>query len=168
MDVTTYKEALGQAKKDLEKATEKLGVAQEQAIEAERDIVELRQTIAALAKLCGESEFVEEDALGITDAVRMAFKTDEPGMYGLGNGLTAHDIRAKLESMGYAGRWGNILASIHTVIKRLREKKEIEAVGNINGMDCYRWAANAKTRNAAGRLNQNRLAGRYNFVRGKK
>src|SRR6266567_673985 len=131
MDITTYKEALKQAKKDLSSRSQALAVAQEQAAEAERDIVELRQTIAALAKLCGEPEFVEEDALGLTDAIRMAFKTHAPSMYGLGNGLSAHDVRTKLESMGYAGRWGdNLLASVHTVIKRLHEKGEVEAAGN--------------------------------------
>jgi hypothetical protein len=142
MDITTYKDALDKAKKDLATRTHALAVAQEQAAEAERDIVELRQTIAALAKLCGESEFVEEDALGITDAVRLAFKTEQSknSLYGLGgNGLSAHDVRAKLESMGYAGRWGNVLASIHTVIKRLADMGELEAAGNINGRDTYIW-----------------------------
>ncbi len=137
MDITTYKEALEKAKKDLADRTHALAVAQEQAMEAERDIVELRQTIAALAKLCNEPEFIEEDALGLTDAIRMAFKTeDESGTLG---GMSAHDVRAKMESMGYGGRWGNLLASIHTVIKRLHEKGELEAAGNVNGRDTFRW-----------------------------
>jgi len=139
MTTDTYREALKQAKADLAEQVEILGKAQETAEKAEKAIVELRQTIAALQRLCGEPEYVEEDALGLTDAIRMAFKTHEVGMYGLGDGLSAHDVRTKLESMGYGGRWGNLLASIHTVIKRLHAKGEIEATANINGRDTYRW-----------------------------
>jgi len=139
MTTDTYKEALKQAKADLAEQVALLGKAQEQAEKSEKAIVELRQTIAALQRLCGEGEFVEEDALGLTDAIRMAFKTHEPGMFGIDNGLSAHDVREKLESMGYAGRWGNLLASIHTVIKRLREKGELEAAGNVNGRETFKW-----------------------------
>jgi len=132
MATDTYKNALNQAKADLAQQVEILGRAQDCAEKAEKAIVELRQTIAALQRLCGEPEFVEEDALGLTDAIRMAFKT-------AGRDMSAHDVRERMESMGYAGRWGNLLASIHTVIKRLHQKHEIKAVGNVNGKDMYRW-----------------------------
>jgi len=139
MTTDTYKEALKQAKSDLLEQVAILGTAQDCAEKAERAIVELRQTIAALQRLCGEPEFVEEDALGLTDAIRMAFKTEivEGGLPA--NGMSAHDIRTKMESMGYRGRWGNLLASIHTVIKRLHEKGELEATGNLNGRETFRW-----------------------------
>ncbi len=139
MTTDTYKQALKQAKDDLVHRIAALGDYQVKVAEAEREIMELRQTVAALARLCGEPEFVEEDALGLTEAIRMAFRTHEPGMYGLGEGMSAHDVRTKLEAMGYAGRWGNVLASIHTVIKRLFDKGELEAAGNINGRDTFRW-----------------------------
>jgi hypothetical protein len=132
MNIDAYKQALDQAKVHLAEATKTLAEAQETAAIAEGEIVELRQTIAALAKLCGESEFVEEDALGLTDSIRLAFKTS-------GKAMTAQDVKAQLESMGYGGRWGNVLASIHTVIKRLHEKGEIQATGNLNGRDTFRW-----------------------------
>jgi len=143
MDVTTYKEALEQAKKDLAKANEKLAIAQEQTVEAEHEIIELRETIAALAKLCGESEYVEEDALGLTDAIRMVLKADKSS-----DGLSPHEIRERMEKMGYGGRWANVLASIHTVVKRLNDKKEVEAIANGTGSYNYRWAAHPKIRNA--------------------
>jgi hypothetical protein len=143
MTTDTYKNALKQAKADLAEQVEILGKAQEAAEKAEKAIVELRQTIAALQRLCGEPEFVEEDALGLTEAIRMAFRTElEGGMYGIGGGMSAQDVRTKMESMGYGGRWGNLLASIHTVIKRLHEKGELEATGNVNGRDTYRWKDN--------------------------
>src|SRR5580698_4324235 len=132
MTTDTYKEALKQAKSDLAERVATLGKAQATAEQAEKDIVELRQTIAALQRLCGEPEFVEEDALGLTDAIRMAFKT-------AGREMSPHDVREYVENSGYAGRWGNLLASIHTVVKRLHAKGEIQATGNVNGRDTYRW-----------------------------
>jgi hypothetical protein len=156
MDITTYKEALEKAKKDLENANHRLAVAQEQAIEAERNIVELRETIAALAKLCGE-QYVEEDALGLTDIVRQVFKTTTDA-----NGLDAQAVREKIERMGYTGRWANLLAAVHTVIKRLHEKKEIEVVTNTNGSYYFRWAAHPRIRNATS-YRSNALTGRKAF-----
>ena len=141
MTTDTYREALKQAKADLADQVATLGRAQETAEKAERAIVELRQTIAALQRLCGEPEFVEEDALGLTDAIRMAYKTEtaEEALFGLRRGMSPQDVRTKMERMGYGGRWGNLLASIHTVTKRLYEKGELEATGNVNGRDTYRW-----------------------------
>jgi hypothetical protein len=134
MTTDTYRQALQQAKADLAERVATLGAAQETAEKAERDIVELRQTIAALQRLCGEPEFVEEDALGLTDAIRLVFKTEDRR-----RGMSAQDVREKMESMGYGGRWGNLLASIHTVTKRLFDKGELEAAGNLNGRETYRW-----------------------------
>lgn len=139
MNITAYKEALEKAKGDLESANHRLAVAQEEAIEAERNIVELRETIAALAKLCGQ-QYVEEDALGLTDIVRQVFKTAH-----LDDQLDAQAVREKIERMGYGGRWANLLAAVHTVIKRLHEKEEIEVVTNTNGSVYYR---SAPSRNA--------------------
>lgn len=132
MTTDTYKQALKQAKADLVEQVKTLGRAQDSAAKAEKAIVELRQTIAALQVLCGEPEFVEEDALGLTDAIRMAFRT-------AGREMSAHDVREQMESMGYAGRWGNLLASIQTVIPRLFKKGEIQGTGNVNGRDTFRW-----------------------------
>lgn len=134
MMMDTYKRALEQAKADLAKRVADLGAAQKLAELAEKEIFELRQTVSALQRLCGESEYVEEDALGLTDAIRMTFKTADGGA-----SLTAQDVKELMENSGYAGRWGNLLASIHTVIKRLQTKGEIEASGNVNGRDTFRW-----------------------------
>jgi len=131
----TYKRALEQAKADLANRIAELGAAQKLAELAEKEIVGLRQTVSALQRLCGESEYVEEDALGLTDAIRMTFKTAAGG-----SPLTAQDVKELMENSGYAGRWGNLLASIHTVIKRLHAKGEIEPGANINGRDTFRWA----------------------------
>jgi hypothetical protein len=155
MTTETYKQALAQAKNDLAEQITILGAVQESAEKAEKSIVELRQTIAALQRLCGEPEFIEEDALGLTDGIRMAFKTEKPiGLGTLGAytylAMSAQDVRTKMEGMGYAGRWGNLLASIHTVIKRLHEKGELEAAGNLNGRETYRWVEGGRAANIIG------------------
>jgi len=134
MVMDTYKRALDQAKADLASRVAELGAAQKLAELAEKEILELRQTVSALQRLCGESEYVEEDALGLTDAIRMTFKTAAGGA-----SLTAQDVKDLMENSGYAGRWGNLLASIHTVIKRLYAKGEIESGGNVKGRDTFRW-----------------------------
>jgi hypothetical protein len=95
-------------------------------------ISNLRQSIAAMSKLCGE-EFDEEDPLGLTDAIRQLFKTT------MDRSMTAQDVTLALESRGFnVSRYGNILASIHTVLKRLTAKGEIESAGNIEGKPAYR------------------------------
>lgn len=134
MTLEAYKKALEQAKKDLLAKTVEVGEAEQTVERGTKQIVELRQTIAVLSKLCGEPEYVEEDALGITEVVRLAYKSAAGGA-----GLSAQDVKERIESMGYAGRWANLLASVHTVTKRLYQKGEIEAAGNINGKDTFRW-----------------------------
>ncbi len=135
MTLEAYRVALEQAKKDLAAKITEVGAAERTVELGTKQIVELRQTIAVLSKLCGESEYVEEDALGITDVVRMTYRS----AVGEGNGLSAQDVRDRIESMGYAGRWANLLASVHTVTNRLFKMGEIEASGNLNGRETFRW-----------------------------
>ncbi len=133
MTLEAYKTALAQAKKDLSVKIAEVGEAERIVDVGTRQIVELRQTIAVLAKLCGEPEYVEEDALGITDVVRMVYQSKR------GQGLTAQEVKELIESMGYAGRWANLLASVHTVTKRLLKSGEVEAAGNVNGKERFQW-----------------------------
>ena len=120
-----YKQALDGAKRELTFAIAELGEAQNRALELEQRIVDLRQTVSVLSKLCGEAEIDVEDSLGLTDAIRAVFvnvgKTDS---------ASAQDIRLRLEGQGFnTRRYGNLLASIHTVIKRLEAKQEIKHAG---------------------------------------
>ncbi len=134
MTLDTYKESLKQAKLDLARAITVLGEAEATAERATKQIAELRQTVTILGRLCGESEYVEEDALGLTDVIRLAYRSAAGSP-----GLTLQDVKDRIDSMGYAGRWGNLLASVHTVTKRLVAKKDVEPAGNVNGKDTYRW-----------------------------
>jgi hypothetical protein len=137
MTLDAYKTALTQAKKDLMSKVAEVGNAEEIVERGTKEIVELRQTIAVLAKLCGESPFNEEDELGLTDVIRMAYKS----LAGAGHsGVSAQEVKEQVESMGYAGRWANLLASVHTVTNRLYRMGEIQPAGNVNGRDTFRWS----------------------------
>jgi hypothetical protein len=134
MATDTYKESLKQAKSDLAKAISELGEAEAKTERATKQIAELRQTVTVLSRLCGEPEYVEEDALGLTDVIRLAYRSAVGGP-----DLTLQDVKDRIDSMGYAGRWGNLLASVHTVTKRLVARNDVEAAGNVNGKETYRW-----------------------------
>ena len=130
----TYKAALKEAKADLADCIAELGSVQLRAEQLEARIFELRQTIASLAKLCGE-EYVEEDALGLTDSVRLALKT-------AGSDMTPQALRARLQSMGFdISKYGNLLAAIHTVLKRLVDKGHAKE----SGKGSYAWIGTSPT-----------------------
>jgi hypothetical protein len=115
--------ALKRAKQELGEAVEELGEAQARAGELEQRIADLRQSVSVLSKLCGEELQEVEDALGLTDAIRVTFQeASQP--------IAAQDVRLHLEARGFnTRRYGNLLASIHTVIGRLEAKKEIKQAG---------------------------------------
>ena len=138
MTIETYKTALAQAKKDLASKMAEVGAAEQTVERGTQQIVELRQTIAVLSKLCGDPEFIEEDALGLTDVVRMAYRTATDT-----DGLNVQEVKERIESMGYGGRWANLLALVHTVTNRLFQKGELDAAGNVNGRDRFRWSGKA-------------------------
>ena len=134
MTLETYRESLKQAKLDLTKAIADLGDTEAKVERLVKQIAELRQTVFALSRLCGEPEFVEEDALGLTDVIRLAYKSAVGGPP-----LTLQEVKDRIDSMGYAGRWGNLLASVHTVTKRLVGKGDVVLAGTVNGKDAFTW-----------------------------
>lgn len=132
MSPETYRSALAQAKKDLDDAKRRYTQAIEEQENAEEDIVELRQTVAALSKLCGEQFKGEDDEFGLRDAIRLALKTH-------GNPLTALQVRNRLEQLGYSVSSENSLPSIHTILKRLVLKGELDDSASSEGKTAYRW-----------------------------
>lgn len=122
-----------QAKSDLLKTQGQLGEKFKEQETLEKKITGLRATIAALARMLGE-EFVEEDAIGLTDAIREAFRAT-----GTDGTLTPTEVKEKLEKMGYnTARYGNLMASVHTVINRLVAKREIKEAGTrADNKPCY-------------------------------
>lgn len=124
MTPQAYESALYEAKKELADAIGELGEAQARTQELEQRIGDLRQSISVLAKLCGQEDVDVETSLGLTDAIRMAFSR-------VGNTpVTVEEMRVQLESVGFnTRRYGNLLASIHTVFSRLQRQGEIKAAG---------------------------------------
>lgn len=134
MEKVNYKEVLEQAKKDLLCKQAALGTCLREQEFIEAQIIGLRQTVVALSKLLGE-EFDEEDALGLTDAIRDAFKSKAD------QNLTAMEARDVLKSLGYdISKYGNVMASVHSVMKRLEKNNEIKQVGTrADGKPAYKW-----------------------------
>lgn len=109
----------------------------------ETQIAKQQTRVAALGALCDESQKVgtmtEMDLGGLTNACRTAFRA-------AGNrGLMPMEVRNALEHLRFPTRTHkNILASIHTVIRRLEQAREIRrAIHDIqNGADksVYQWA----------------------------
>lgn len=128
-----YKAVLERAKSDLLRTQNELGEKLKEQEILEKKITGLRATIAALARMLDE-EFVEEDAMGLTDAIREAFRA-----VGTGGNLTPTEVKGKLEMMGYdIARYGNVMASVHTIINRLVSKGEIKHVGTrSDNRPCY-------------------------------
>ena|SRR5438270_7789057 len=134
-----YREMFEQVKKEIAERREELGayIAKTQALEDQ--IIGLQQTAAGLAKTLGE-QYTAEDELGLTDAIRRAFKQNE------GRDFTALEVRDELESMGCdLKKYGNVMASIHSVIKRIQDK-DIWHASTKNGKPAYRWGQRPVTK----------------------
>ena len=132
-----------QYKTELERERKALAELFRRREELATKIAKQQTRVAALAALCEESEEVDKmremDLGGLTNACRTAFRA-------AGNrGLIPMEVRAALERLRFPIRTHkNILASIHTVIRRLEKGGEIrKAIHDIhNGTDksVYHWA----------------------------
>jgi hypothetical protein len=127
-----FKESLDNAKAELVELQQELGYCLKNQEGLEKKIAAVRQMIAGFSDALGE-KFVEEDSLGLTDAIRQAFKTSDAS-------LTPTDLRGRLESLGYdTSKYGNLMASVHTVINRLLHQEQIQPNGTIGGKPAYQW-----------------------------
>jgi hypothetical protein len=144
-----YKVLIGKAKNDLLATQKELGETYKKQEELEKKITGLRAIIAAMARMLDE-EFVEEDAMGLTDAIREAFRSA-----GISGNLTPTEIKGKLEMMGYdTAKYGNVMASVHTIINRLVNQKEVKEIGKRGDKPAYQMTDNLKqpTRKSFGQL----------------
>jgi hypothetical protein len=131
MNDTDYKAVLQRAKDDLLKEQQALGQCYRQQEAHEKKILGLRATIAALSRMLDE-EFIEEDAMGLTDAIREVFRS-----LGQGN-LIPTEVRSRLEMLGYdTSKYGNVMASVHTIVNRLVSQGEIRQVSMRGDKPCY-------------------------------
>jgi hypothetical protein len=113
MDLQDYKKAFAQAQADLEKLTE-------EREEIDRKISKLKQAIIGLAPLADDDTITmgqlwvpEWTAIGITDMIREILSSAEKP-------LTPVEVRDRLLQMKPEMKEQvNLMASIHTVLKRL-------------------------------------------------
>jgi hypothetical protein len=132
MNTDEYREIARKIQTELEE----LEIQQE---EIERHIARLRQTLVGLAPLCepqndaliaGFKQLM--DSLSLSDAVRQILQaTNGP--------LAPTEIKQRLIVMGKdLSTQKNVMASIHSLLKRLMESKEIESKDS--GLT-YQWKA---------------------------
>jgi hypothetical protein len=127
--------------------------------EIEKRMARLKQTIASLSAMSEEDEdedirlYIPSDieraqraaaagiarmmagrTIGLTDAVREVLKAADGWQY-------PTEVRDGLERMGIdTASYSNILASIHTILKRLAAKDEVEEFKDSEGKGVsYRW-----------------------------
>jgi len=128
-----YRELFDTVVKEIAEKRRQLGDCLLRAEQLEDEITGLQQTAAGLAKTLRE-EYVAEDALGLTEAVRRVFRQNE------NRGFTALEVRDELKNMGYnLADYGNHMASIHSVINRI-DSRDISRAGNRgDGKPVFKW-----------------------------
>ena len=93
-------------------------------------LAHLTQTIGALMRLCNLTPTVP---FGLTDACRIVLKA-------AGHPLTATEVRAQLQAMGFdLSRYASDLSAIHTVLRRLSESGETRFVPRACDKPAYEW-----------------------------
>jgi archaellum component FlaC len=128
-----YTELFKQVKAEIASKRAELGECLSRVEALEDEISGLQQTAAGLAKTLGE-QYEAEDELGLTEAIRRVFRQNPE------KNFVPVEIRDELEQMGYnVEKYGNILASIHSVIKRLLDKDISQLGTRTNGKPCYQW-----------------------------
>lgn len=131
--LNTYRLALERAKADLHDCRRRLKECSQMHEALEIELGRLRAAVFSLSQITG-SDFVDEEVLGLTDAVRLAFKL-VPGRW-----MTAQDVRTNIAALGFdLLGYSNILASIHTIIKRLQGRHEISSGRGTDGTTVHRW-----------------------------
>jgi len=114
----------------LEKATREYETLLAERTRLDERLARLAQTIGSLMRLCNLTPTV---SLGLTDACRMVLKA-------AGHPLTGVEVRQQLQGIGFdVERYANDLASIHTVLKRLKEAGEVDSVPQAHDRPAYRW-----------------------------
>jgi hypothetical protein len=101
-----------------------------QRAELEARLTQLTETIGMLTKLCGLTPKI---SWGLTDACRAILRNAV-------NPMTPVEVRNRLAAIGFdLSEYSNELASIHTVLKRLRKAGELRLVPRRRGKHTYEW-----------------------------
>lgn len=141
-----YKDAFQQAIEDLSKAMETRETLELDVFNNDRRISMFREAALSLGGLCGKDvkditaehpelfpDMIDPDT-GLTDAVRKALQS----LHAMS--LSPIQVRNRMESLGFdLSPYKNVLASIHTILKRLKAKNEVTSRER-DGKTVYRWA----------------------------
>jgi hypothetical protein len=144
-DTDVYVDALDKAIAELTEVMAEREALDEKMEAATQRILRLRRGALGLGALCGNSpgelsskfpdlfpDSIDPDT-GLTDAVREVLKTDTHTYFSPVN------VRDRLRGRGYdISKYKNVLASIHTILKRLKDQDEVKDV-NRDGRTVYKW-----------------------------
>lgn len=143
-DNEVYKQTFDTAIKELSDLMEEREELDTRREELNARIAQVRRGVLALSPLVGEEpqgvenkyphlfpDLITPDT-GLTDAVREVLKSH-------GTFLTPINVRRGLQGIGFiTDKYKNILASIHTILKRLAEAGEVETDTSGDGT-AYKW-----------------------------
>jgi len=125
-----HKAIFEQLKADIEQRREQLRQCLQDQQRLNKEISSLEHSAVGLAGLLGE-EYTPEDDLSLTEAIIKTFV--EGGDY------SVVEMKAKLDARGYdIRRHTNVLASIHSIFKRLTEQDKIKHAGQRAAKPVYR------------------------------
>jgi hypothetical protein len=122
---------------DLDRAHRDLGELLDQREQLEISIAKKKQQIAALMTLTEQNEEVDQvigmTLGGLTEAVIAVFRAETP------KALTPVQVKEKLAQLGFpVAHYRNVMAAIHTILKRLSDGKRIFPVPTADGENAYR------------------------------
>lgn len=148
-----YKQAMKAAKKEIAGLFRKRD-------EIENRIARLQQTIATLAMVAGHQApqwwglmaEVDPRYAGFTEAIRNVLRLEH-------RFFTPTMVRDRLAVLGFdESRYRNLLPSIHTVLKRLANKGEVEVLSATERGTTYGWKRLHLRRRRTRRLRQQAVA----------
>ena len=113
MDVNRYKSELGEAHDRLQDMLVELD-------ELQVRIAKQKRVIAALMELA----FDEEDSEGAGTLVKGITDACKTAVLGAAKSLTPAEVRDRIKTLGFPDQ-SNLLASVHTVLKRLAKAGDI-------------------------------------------
>jgi hypothetical protein len=150
MPAVNYQYTLDSAIKELTDLMEQREKLDEKREALHERIVKLRRAVRGLASLCDvedieeehrslfPDEFADNTDVGLTDAIRQVLSSHEEAF------LSPVFIRDRLADVGFdITTHKNILASIHTVLKRLQRQGEATPIIR-EGRTAYRWVPKKK------------------------
>jgi uncharacterized protein (UPF0335 family) len=144
MNDKSYEDALNVAIKELSGLMEECEILETRRAQLNQRIARLRKGVAGLSSLAGREwpDVINQHPnlfpdsmpldIGMTDAVRKVLQSNDIF-------FTPVDVRTDLRSFGYdTEQYKNILASIHTILKRLAAAGEVQT-GTVEDGTVYKW-----------------------------